>query len=105
MQPDLLLKSDAELQSMVHREMEVLIGAQGKPCLNQVIRWNQAMPQYHVGHLQRVEKIETGLCQHPGLELAGSGLRGVGIPQCVRSGEEAAERIVVGFEETAPGSL
>ena len=48
------------------------------------------MPQYHVGHLARVETIELALARHPGLALAGGAYRGVGIADCVRSGEDAA---------------
>jgi oxygen-dependent protoporphyrinogen oxidase len=52
------------------------------------------MPQYHVGHLNLVAQIEARAAALPGLELAGSAYRGVGVPQCIRSGEAAAERIV-----------
>jgi len=52
------------------------------------------MPQYHVGHLELVERIERTARSHPGLDLAGGAYRGVGIPQCIHSGESAAERIV-----------
>jgi oxygen-dependent protoporphyrinogen oxidase len=51
------------------------------------------MPQYHVGHLELVAEIESRVAEHPGLELAGNAYRGVGIPQCIRSGREAAERL------------
>jgi oxygen-dependent protoporphyrinogen oxidase len=51
------------------------------------------MPQYHVGHLELVAAIESRVAEHRGLELAGNAYRGVGIPQCIRSGREAAERL------------
>jgi oxygen-dependent protoporphyrinogen oxidase len=51
------------------------------------------MPQYHVGHLQRVAAIERLAAQHPRLALAGNAFRGVGLPDCIHSGEEAAERV------------
>jgi oxygen-dependent protoporphyrinogen oxidase len=50
------------------------------------------MPQYNLGHLERLAAIETRLAAHPGILLAGAALRGVGIPDCIASGEEAAER-------------
>jgi oxygen-dependent protoporphyrinogen oxidase len=50
------------------------------------------MPQYHVGHLDRVTRIRTLLAQHPRLALAGNAYEGVGIPDCVQSGESASER-------------
>jgi oxygen-dependent protoporphyrinogen oxidase len=52
------------------------------------------MPQYEVGHLGRVRAIDDALARHAGLALAGSAYRGVGIPDCVRGAEEAAERLV-----------
>jgi oxygen-dependent protoporphyrinogen oxidase len=51
------------------------------------------MPQYHVGHLDRVARIRTLLAEHPRLALAGNAYEGVGIPDCVLSGENAAERV------------
>jgi oxygen-dependent protoporphyrinogen oxidase len=51
------------------------------------------MPQYHLGHVQNVERIESLASELKGLELAGNAYRGVGIPQCVRSGNEAANRL------------
>ena len=59
-----------------------------------VSRWLASMPQYHLGHLERVRRIKERLAQLPGLALAGNAYEGVGIPQCVRSGEQAAERVV-----------
>jgi len=92
-QPEMLEKSDEEIQFSVQRELQDLIGVQGEPVFEEVIRWTRAMPQYHVGHLQRVDEIEQHVARHPGLELAGNGLHGVGIPQCIHSGESAAERL------------
>jgi oxygen-dependent protoporphyrinogen oxidase len=55
---------------------------------------NRVMPQYDVGHLERVRAIDERLADHTGLALAGNGLRGVGLPDCVRSGEVAAESVL-----------
>ena len=52
------------------------------------------MPQYVLGHLERLERIEGALAEHPGLAVAGAAYRGVGIPDCIRSGETAAESVV-----------
>jgi oxygen-dependent protoporphyrinogen oxidase len=51
------------------------------------------MPQYHMGHQDRVARIQTLLAAHPRLALAGNAFEGVGIPDCVQSGERAAERV------------
>jgi oxygen-dependent protoporphyrinogen oxidase len=52
------------------------------------------MPQYVLGHLQRLERIDDAVARHPGLALAGAAYRGVGIPDCIASGEAAAESVV-----------
>ena len=52
------------------------------------------MPQYHLGHLDRVAALESAAEKLPGLELAGNAYRGVGVPQCIQSGEQAAARVV-----------
>ncbi len=57
------------------------------------------MPQYQVGHLARVEQIERLADRQPMLALAGNAYRGVGIPQCIRSGEAAAERIIAACQK------
>jgi protoporphyrinogen/coproporphyrinogen III oxidase len=52
------------------------------------------MAQYAVGHLERVEAFEDAAARHPGLALAGNAYRGIGIPDCAQSGEQAAERLL-----------
>jgi oxygen-dependent protoporphyrinogen oxidase len=63
------------------------------PLVTDIARWPRSMPQYHVGHLARVARIEQLATAVPTLALAGNAYRGVGIPQCIASGEAAAERI------------
>jgi oxygen-dependent protoporphyrinogen oxidase len=62
------------------------------------------MPQYHVGHGARVEAIEQAVARHPGLRLVGGAYRGVGIADCVRSGEEAALALLGGAETGRVGT-
>ncbi len=81
-----------ELIAAAHRELAELIGVRGEPEMTHVMRWHGAMPQYHVGHLDRVAQIEARVAALSGLELAGNAYRGVGVPQCIHSGETAAER-------------
>jgi protoporphyrinogen/coproporphyrinogen III oxidase len=59
-----------------------------------VARWLNAMPQYHVGHLDLVRKIGERAAEIPHFALAGNTFHGVGIPFCIRSGEQAAERVM-----------
>jgi len=91
--PDLLERSDESLMRLAHEELSRLIGIQGEPVLSMLSRWSQAMPQYQIGHLQWLETVRSRLASLPGLELAGNAYEGIGVPQCVHSGEMAAERI------------
>jgi oxygen-dependent protoporphyrinogen oxidase len=71
-----------------------LLQITGGPCLSQVYRWHGAMPQYHLGHIERVQRIRDRISQNSGLALAGNAYQGVGIPHCVESGEQAAEKVL-----------
>ncbi|BBO31275.1 protoporphyrinogen oxidase [Lacipirellula parvula] len=93
LQPDKVDRDDAELIKIAAEQMADLIGAHGLPIETHVMRWRDAMPQYHVGHVARVESIEARVASHNGLELAGNAYRGVGIPQSIHSGRNAAERL------------
>ncbi len=93
-QPELLELSDEEVASLARAELAELVGIRGEPELVRVVRWTRQMPQYHVGHLARLERIKTHLAELPGLLLAGNAYHGVGIPHCIRSGEHAAEQAV-----------
>jgi oxygen-dependent protoporphyrinogen oxidase len=75
-------------------ELAALLGAEGAPVFTRVNRYVKAMPQYQVGHLTRVDAIESAVRRLPGLALAGAAYRGVGIADCIHSGEEAAERLL-----------
>ncbi len=94
MQPEELDRSDEEMIQLVRKELREVLGVAGEPDFVRVARWNRAMPQYHVGHLERISKIERRLKNHPGLELAGNAYRGVGIPDCIHSGELAGEKVM-----------
>ncbi len=90
----ILDRDDDELAGTARAELAALVGALGEPLFTCVARYPRAMPQYHVGHLARVEAIEQCVRRHPGLALAGGAYRGVGIADCVRSGEEEVERLL-----------
>ena len=101
MQPELLEQSDEEILRMVRDELNDILGVGGDPDFSVVVRYQNAMPQYHVGHLELVEQIESRTETHLGLALAGNAYRGVGIPDCIHSGEQAAERVwAADFEAT-----
>lgn len=94
LQPELGELDDREIRRIVLRELAELIGLSGEPEFLEVARWPGMMPQYHVGHLELVQQIEERAATIPHFALAGNAFRGVGIPFCVRSGEEAAEKIM-----------
>jgi protoporphyrinogen/coproporphyrinogen III oxidase len=93
LQADLLARADEDLIRLAHDDVATLLGITGDPVLARVWRHPGAMPQYEVGHLDRVAAIESRLEAFPSLALAGAAYRGVGIADCVRSGEAAAERL------------
>ncbi|MEQ8848538.1 protoporphyrinogen oxidase [Botrimarina sp.] len=94
LQPELADADDDRLIAVVREELADLVGLRGDPQLMLVARWPRRMPQYHLGHLDRVARIEQLASEHEGLELAGAAYRGVGVPQCVHSAERAAERVL-----------
>lgn len=100
MQPELLQQDDASLSSMVHDELSQLLGMQSPPIFSSVSRYENAMPQYHVGHLDIVAQIDDFAAEHDGLYLAGNAYKGVGIPDSITSGRTAAESCVARFNGT-----
>jgi oxygen-dependent protoporphyrinogen oxidase len=91
---DATLLTDEALIEMARTELEETLGITQAPLLTRVHRWQRGMPQYTLGHLDRLAAIEARLEAHPHLALAGAAYRGVGIPDCIASGEEAAQRIL-----------
>ena len=94
LQPDMFALETSEMLSRVERDLSELLEIKSKPLFTEVSKWENSMPQYEVGHLDRVEAIETELAQLPNLALAGNAYRGAGIPDCIRSGETAAEQLL-----------
>ncbi|MGH7265175.1 MAG: protoporphyrinogen oxidase, partial [Candidatus Rokuibacteriota bacterium] len=80
-------RDDSDLVRLVEADLAALVGAARPPVLGRVARHRGAMPQYDVGHLDRVAALERRVGSLPGLALAGAAYRGVGIADCVRSGE------------------
>ncbi len=85
--------SDEELVASVMSALRPLLGITGEPLRAWVFRWREAMPQYTVGHYRRVERIQQRLAHWHNLVLAGNYLIGIGIPDCIRSGKEAAMKV------------
>ena len=94
LQPEMLSLDDDEITRRVEEDLQQLLGITGKPLWVEGSRWMNSMPQYEVGHLDRVAEIENAVAQLPGLVLAGNSYRGAGIPDCIRSGEAAAQSLI-----------
>ncbi|MFM9907058.1 MAG: protoporphyrinogen oxidase [Nitrospiraceae bacterium] len=90
----ILQLDERALVSRVRDELASMCGVTAEPNYVQVNRWMKAMPQYTLGHLERLNQIEAALSRYGGLVLTGTGYRGVGIPDCIRDGAVAADRVV-----------
>jgi len=90
--PHRLDRSDEELIEIAQEALAETLDIEGDPVLTRLFRFPRQSPQYEVGHLQRVASIEQRLGSVPGLFMAGSGCRAIGIPDCVADGRETAAR-------------
>lgn len=86
--------ADDQIIGIVRNELQQILGLRADPLFARVYKWESAMAQYGVGHLERLDRIERLRQQLPGLALAGNAYRGIGVPDCVRSGRDAAKAIV-----------
>ncbi|MBV8051751.1 MAG: protoporphyrinogen oxidase, partial [Acidobacteriaceae bacterium] len=89
--------SDEEIIRIVRSELQQILGITAEPLFSRVYRWSNAMAQYGVGHLERFERIDSTLKKLSSLALAGNGYRGIGVPDCIRSGSDAAANILTVF--------
>jgi oxygen-dependent protoporphyrinogen oxidase len=98
-------KHDSELLELATEELRLTLGIIAEPIIYRVFRWESAIPQYNLGHPEILRRLDAAIESHPGLALAGNGYRGIGIPDCIHSGELAVERILqrAGHKVT-PGS-
>jgi oxygen-dependent protoporphyrinogen oxidase len=93
MAPQQLEGDDATLVERVRDDLREFLGITAPPLFHDLNRYSNAMAQYTVGHLKRVARIRELAKTHNGLFLAGNGFQGVGIPDCIHTGEEAAEQL------------
>ena len=89
----ILQMPDADITSIVRRELQEILGIAAEPDLLRIFKWPHAMAQYTVGHKTRVECIRKIASSAPGLALAGNAYGGIGVPDCIRSGSEAATKL------------
>ena len=98
LQPETFALDNSDMQRRVEKDLRELLGINEAPLFAEVAKWKNSMPQYEVGHLDRVQAIENEVAQLPNLTLAGNAYRGAGIPDCIRSGEVAAEKLVTSWQ-------
>jgi len=94
LQPEIIQRDDNSLIDTACDDLNDLLGISTKPQFAVISRWPDSMAQYEVGHLERVATMRKRIATHQGLQVAGNGFEGVGIPDCVRAGEQAAEAIM-----------
>ncbi len=97
LQPDVYGLTDHDMEAAARADLECYLGVKAAPLSVSLTRHPNSMPQFQVGHLALVSRIESRIRTHPGLALAGNAYRGVGIPDCIHSGESAAEALLAAF--------
>lgn len=94
---ELVNLSDDELVALVRNELRRLMGITAEPTRAEIYHWRKSNAQYDVGHIERVDRIEQLTAEAlPGVYFTGSAFKGVGIPDCIRQGEETAKAIING---------
>ncbi|XVQ83411.1 protoporphyrinogen oxidase [Microbispora siamensis] len=89
-----LQRDDAELTALAMNEMAEIMGVRGLPLDTRVTRWGGALPQYDVGHLDRIARVRAAIAGQPGLAVCGAAYEGVGIPACVATARTAAKLVL-----------
>lgn len=96
-------QGETEIANAVEGELKSILGLSAAPLFTRVYKWRKAMAQYTIGHSARVDRIKSLVAQTPGLALAGNAYSGIGVPDCVRTGTEAAGSVLARlcFEQPA----
>jgi oxygen-dependent protoporphyrinogen oxidase len=94
LQPEMFALDEDEMIEATRRDLQQLLGITEPPLFAHTEKWPRSMAQYHLGHIERVERIRQRLNLYLNLKLAGNAFNGAGIPDCIRSGETAANEIV-----------
>jgi oxygen-dependent protoporphyrinogen oxidase len=94
LQPEMFALDAEAMTTAVLKDLRELLGVKAPPLFAHVERWSRSMAQYTVGHIPRVARIRERLTQFPSLQLAGNAYEGAGLPDCIRTGQRAADEIV-----------
>jgi oxygen-dependent protoporphyrinogen oxidase len=90
--PGVLELADADVIATVRRELREILDFRREPLFCRIHRWPSSMAQYIIGHAERIRRIQERLTELPGLHLAGNAYSGIGISDCIRTGEAAAHQ-------------
>jgi protoporphyrinogen/coproporphyrinogen III oxidase len=93
-EPHVLRLDDAEIVRLVRHELQAVLGVGGEPVDALVTRWGGGLPQYAVGHVERVARIRAAVAAVPGLAVCGAAYDGIGIPACIASARAAVDRVL-----------
>ncbi len=97
--PEVVDWDDDRLAAAVRAELRLALGVETAPVFRRVVRWDRAIPQYHLGHLDRVGRAEARAAEHPGLFLGGNAYRGIALPDCVEQAGLLAGRVAAWLRE------
>jgi len=100
----LLQRADEDLAALAAAELAQATGVRGRPAASRVTRWGGALPQYTVGHLDRVAAIRAAVAGRPGLAICGAAYDGVGIPACIATAREAVSQVTAFLAAKPPAS-
>ena len=100
--PELALRDDDALIASVINELSSILGVRSSPVCTRVVRWTDAIPQYNIGHLERVAKMEQVASRWPGLHFSGNAYRGVAVNDCTREAQRIA-RVILEVDHTNHG--
>jgi protoporphyrinogen/coproporphyrinogen III oxidase len=102
----LLQRDDAELAAVAAADLAAATGVRGAPADTRVSRWGGGLPQYTVGHLDRVARIRASVAAQPGLAACGASYAGIGVPACIASARAAADQVIgyLGARAAGPGT-
>jgi protoporphyrinogen/coproporphyrinogen III oxidase len=96
--------NDEEMLETVHRELRDILRLQAQPIFARVYRWRESMAQYEPGHIARVARLEQRVAEIPALAIAGNAYHGIGVPDCIRSGTDAAKKVAQLIPQAQPSS-
>lgn len=98
----ILQREDTELAALAAADLAAATGVRGRPADVRVTRWGGGLPQYTVGHLDRVARIRAGLAAQPGLAVCGAAYAGVGIPACIATAKQAVDQVAAYLDSLGP---